>query len=244
MTESLNGGMPFAVAWGASASARQVAADSAVAAEAAAPAAEAPKNCRRRMLGSQQFVAHVFQNVSGSFDANVASQNRVFIFDTEDALVVDVHVSLDDRFPKLGAVTVADGAESFRGQRQIRGFECEIQDSIFVYVVGIERGVFHVGVINGALFAEEVDDFDGIASLPEKMAEVAVGADFLTDGFAEFEKSARIIDHEIRMHFKGELVDAVFAGKFRGFFAVGDDPFFPLPVLHRGVFGGPTIGNP
>src|ERR1700688_509191 len=203
MTESLNGGMPFAVAWGASASARQVAADSAVAAEAAAPAAHAPKNCRRRMLGSQQFVAHVFQNVGGSFDADFAGQDGIFIFDTEDALVANVHVGLDDGFPELGAVTVANGAESFRGQRQIRGFECEIKDAIFVYVVGVERSVFHVRVINRALIAEKVDDLDGIASLPEEMAEIAVGTDFFADSFAELQKCAWIVDHEIRMHFKG-----------------------------------------
>src|ERR1700676_53935 len=120
MTESLNGGVLLAVAWAASESARQVGANTALAAEAAAatvaPArAQAPKNCRRRILGSQQFVAHVFQNVSGSFDADFASQNGVFIFDTEDALVTNVHVRLDDRFPELRAVTVADGTESFRG---------------------------------------------------------------------------------------------------------------------------------
>src|SRR6202035_1108786 len=113
--------------------------------------------------------------------------------------------------PEFSAVTIANGAESFRGQRQIGGFECEIQDSIFVYVVGIERSVFHVRVINRALLTEEVDDFDGIASLPEEMAEIAIGADFLADGFAKFEKGAGIVDHEIRMHFKRELVDAVFA---------------------------------
>src|ERR1700736_5631964 len=202
MTESLNGGVPLTVAWAASESARQVAAETVVAAEeaaavatAAAPA-HAPKNCRRRMLGSQQFVAHVFQNVSGSFHADFTSQNGIFIFDTEDALVTDVHVSLDDRFPQLGAVAVANGAESFGGQRQIFGFECKIQDSIFVYVVGIEGGVLHMRVIDRALLAEKVDDFDGIATLPEEMAEVTVGTDFLADGFAKLQRCAWIVDDE------------------------------------------------
>ena len=99
-------------------------------------------------------------------------------------------------------------------------------------------------VINCALLAEEVDDFNGIASLPEKMAEIAVGADFLTDSFAELQKRAGIVDHEIGMHFKGEFADAVFASKFRGFLPVGDDFFFPLPVLHFGVFGRPAVGYP
>src|ERR1700730_3320422 len=46
------------------------------------------------------------------------------------------------------------------------------------------------------------------------------------------------------MHFKGEFADAVFAGKFRSFLPVGNDLFFPLPVLHFGVFGRPAVSNP
>src|SRR3982074_2803470 len=46
------------------------------------------------------------------------------------------------------------------------------------------------------------------------------------------------------MHFEGEFADAVFTGKLRSFLPVGDDTFFPLPILHFRVFGRPAVGNP
>src|ERR1700747_3375044 len=46
------------------------------------------------------------------------------------------------------------------------------------------------------------------------------------------------------MHFKGEALDAMFAGKFSGISPVRDDLFFTLPVLHICVFRRPAVGDP
>src|SRR5580700_6360550 len=209
-----------------------------------AAAAHAPTNSRLRTLFSQEFPADIFQNVGRALDTDFSGEDGVFIFDAEDAFEADVHVRLDDGFPQAGAVTVANGAESFGGGIQLAGFESEIEDTEFVDVFGENNGVFHVRVENGALTAEEVDDFDGIAALPKEMTEIIVGADFFADGFAEFQQRARVVDGEVGMHFERKTLDAVFAGEFRGVFPIRDDFFFPLPVLHLGVLGGPAVGDP
>src|SRR6266700_8080650 len=46
---------------------------------------QAPTNSRRRISGTQQLVAHIFQNVGGAFDADFACENRILILDAEDA---------------------------------------------------------------------------------------------------------------------------------------------------------------
>src|SRR5260370_7401834 len=46
------------------------------------------------------------------------------------------------------------------------------------------------------------------------------------------------------MHFECEALYAMLASVFRGVLPVRNDFFFPLPVLHLGVFGGPAIGDP
>src|SRR5215472_18518903 len=99
-------------------------------------------------------------------------------------------------------------------------------------------------VEDSALLAQEMDDFDWIATLPEKMAEVVICADFLADSFAQLNERSRIVDNEIRMHLQSEALDAVVAGVFCRFFPIGNDFFFPLPVLHLGVLRGPTVGDP
>src|SRR5437660_12706048 len=66
---------------------------------------------RRKLLFSDQFLANIFQNVGGALDANFAGENWVFVFNAEDALIIDVHVGLQNRFPERSAVTVSDGAE-------------------------------------------------------------------------------------------------------------------------------------
>src|SRR5580704_15248237 len=76
----------------------------------AAPAQTLTKS-RRRTSGSQQFVANVFQDVSGALDPDFTWKDGIFVFDAEDALVADVHVRLNDGLPEAGAVAVADGAE-------------------------------------------------------------------------------------------------------------------------------------
>src|SRR6266850_2173916 len=82
-------------------------------APARAAAAHAPTNSRLRILFTQKFPADIFQDVSRALDAHFSGQNRVFIFDAENAFKSYVHVSLDDRLPEAGTVAVAHGAEGF-----------------------------------------------------------------------------------------------------------------------------------
>src|SRR5882724_335257 len=194
--------------------------------------------------GSEQFSADIFQNVDSALDTDFAGKDGVFVFDAEDALKADVHVSLDDLLPEVGAVAVADGAEGLGSGIEIAFFESKVENAVLVDVFRIEGGVFHVRVVNGALFSEEVNDFDGIAALPEEVAEIAVGADFFAGSFAELQQSARIVNDEVGVHLEREPMHTVFAGVFGGVFPVGDDAFFPLPVLHLGVFGRPAVSDP
>src|SRR5229473_3963207 len=46
------------------------------------------------------------------------------------------------------------------------------------------------------------------------------------------------------MHLECETFDAVVAREFRLILPVGNDFFFPLPVLHFGVLGRPAVGDP
>jgi hypothetical protein len=79
-----------------------------------------------------KFVANVFEDVDGAFNADRAAQDGIFIFDAEDAFVADVHVGLHDGFPLAGTVAIANGAESFRGQSQIAlGFKGEVEHAVF-----------------------------------------------------------------------------------------------------------------
>src|SRR5207237_2262932 len=105
--------------------------------------------------------------------------------------------------------------------------------AILVAVFREEDSVFHVCVKDGALLAKKMDDLHGIATLPEKMAEIVVGANFFADGFAKLDQRTRIIDDKIGMHFKRQTLDAMLASVLRGLFPVGDDLFLPLPVQFR-----------
>src|SRR5438874_2470335 len=87
-------------------------------------------------------------------------------------------------------------------------------------------------------------DFDRIAALPEEMAQIAVPANFFADSLAEFHQCSGIINNKVRMHFESKTFDAVIARVFGCFLPIRDDFFFPLPVLHVGVFGGPAISDP
>src|ERR1700674_231734 len=214
------------------------------AAVATAAPAQAATNSRRRMSGTQQLGAHVLQDVDRALHADFPGENRVLILDAEDALVTDVHVSLDDRFPEAGAVSIADGAECFRGLVEIAGFECEVKDAVLVDVLRKKDGVFHVRMENRALLAEEVDDLDGVAALPKEMAQVAVRADLFADGLAELHQRPRVIDGEIRMHFESQALDTMLAGILCLFLPIRNNSFFPLPILHLSVLGRPAVGNP
>src|SRR5712692_9507111 len=218
-----------------------------IAETAKSPARRAPHprvNSRRRMLCPQQFVAYVFEDVSSSLDPDFARENGVLILDAEDAFVADVHVGHDDGLPNAGAVTIADGAKSFRSLVEVASFKSEIEDAILVDVLRKEDRVFHVGMEECALLAEKMDDLDGIAALPEEMAEIAVRANLLADSFAKFHQRARIVNHKIRSHFKGEPGDAVSTREGRRFLPIRNHLFFPLPVLHPSILGGPAIRDP
>jgi hypothetical protein len=47
----------------------------------------------------EDLVANVFENVGSAFDANFPGQDGIFVFDAENAVVADIHVSLDDGLP-------------------------------------------------------------------------------------------------------------------------------------------------
>src|SRR5713101_7217146 len=112
---------------------------------------QAPTNSRRRIPGTRQLVAHIFQNVGGAFDARFASLHWLLVLDAEDAFEADVHIGLDDGLPKAGAVAIADGAEGFRCQIEFVGFKGKIEDAEPVEILGKEDRVLHVGVENGPL---------------------------------------------------------------------------------------------
>src|SRR6266850_1050542 len=219
-------------------------ADGPAAAPTKAAAAHAPTNSRLRMLFTQKLPTDVLQNVGRALDAHFSGQNRVFIFDAENAFETDVHIGLDDGLPEAGAVTIPDGAEGFGGGIEIIFLKSKIQDAILVDVFGIEGGVLHMCVKESALPAEKVNDFDRIAALPEEVAEIAVRADFFADGFAELHQRSGVVDDEVRMHFERQAFDAVITRVFGCFLPVGDDLFFPLPVLHLSVFRRPAVGDP
>src|SRR5271165_1487313 len=107
-------------------------------------------------------------------------------------------------------MAITDGAESIGSQRQIAGFEDKIENAVLRDVFRVEHCVLHMRVIDDALFAQKVDHFHRIATLPEKMAQVAVRADLLTNGFAEFQQRARIVNDEVGMHLESQAVYTVF----------------------------------
>src|SRR5258707_1781341 len=99
-------------------------------------------------------------------------------------------------------------------------------------------------VENRFLLSQEMNHFDGIATLPEQMAEVAVRADFLAHRLAKLHQRAWIIDNKIRMHLQRNAMYAVLAREFRSFLPVRNNLFFPLPILHFRVFRRPSIRDP
>ena len=93
-------------------------------------------------------------------------------------------------------------------------------------------------------FAQKMDHFHRIATLPEKMAQVAVGANLFANGFAEPQQCAWIVNDEVGMHLEGQAMNTVFTRELGRFFPVRDDFFVPLPLQHFIVFGRPTIRDP
>src|ERR1700746_1332706 len=119
---------------------------------------------------AQNFLANILENVSGAFDADFAAQNRIFILDGQNALVVHVHIRLYYRLPQRGAVAIADRAEGIRRSSQIAFVERELQRAVFRAVFRKDYRVLHVRVKKSALLAKEVNYFHRIAALPEEVA--------------------------------------------------------------------------
>src|SRR5208337_3834798 len=182
-------------------------------------------NWRRFASGAEELVAHVFENIGSAFHAYFPAQDGIFVFDAENAVV-------------------ADGAEGIGSKRKIAGFKDKVENAVFRDVFRVKNSVLHVRVVDGTLFAEEMDHFHRIATLPEKMAQVAVGADLFAHGFAEPQQGAWIVNDKVWMHLKRDAVNTVFTRKFRRFFPVGNDLFVPLPLQHGVVFRRPTVRDP
>src|SRR5439155_18661206 len=83
-----------------------------------------------------------------------ARKIRILIFNAENAFVADFHIGLDDGFPEAGTVAVSNGAESFRSRIEIAGCESEIEHAVLIEVFRKENRVFHMGMVNGALFSD------------------------------------------------------------------------------------------
>src|SRR3984893_2293807 len=212
---------------------------------AAKPAAGTPRmNSRRSISGTEDFVANVFEYVSGALYANRTWQDRIFILNAKYALVADVHIRLNNRLPCRRSVSITHRTKCIRGVGQVAGLKSEIEQAVFRNVFREQNRVFHVRMKDGTLLAEKVNDFYWIAALPEKVAQVTVRADFLAHSLPQFEQCARVVDDKIRVHFERKFTDAVIARKFCGFLPIRNHLFFPLPLQHVVVFRRPTIGNP
>src|SRR5271165_3652243 len=182
------------------------------------------------MLLIQNFLTNVLENIGGTFDADFASQNWIFVFDGKDAFEIHVHVGLNNGFPDRGTMAVAYGAESVGSFFEFVFLGCEIEDAIFRAVFRKDDSVFHMRVEERALLAEEMNDFDRITTLPEEVAEVAVCADFLADGFAQVHQCTWIVNHEVGMHFERQALDAMGTRVFRGVPPIWNNLFLPLPL--------------
>jgi len=89
-----------------------------------------------------------------------------------------------------------------------------------------------------------MDHFHRIATLPEKMAQVAVGANLFANGFAEPQQWSVDCKRRSWMHLESQAVYTVFTRKFRQFLPARNDLFIPLPLQHGVVFGRPTVRDP
>src|SRR6266436_8854150 len=86
--------------------------------------------------------------------------------------------------------------------------------------------------------------FYRIATLPEKMAQVAICSDFFANGFAQFHQGERVVNHKVGMHFERQTFDAMGTRVLRSVLPIRDDLFFPLPLQHLVVFRRPAVSDP
>src|SRR5215469_13411736 len=141
-------------------------------------------------------------------------------------------------------MAVTHCTERVRGERQVTLFEGKIQHSVFGNILRIENRVLHVRVIDHSLLTEKVNLLHRVATLPEKMAQIAIRADLFADGFPQPQERARIVNNKVWMHFKSEAMDTVIAREFRRFLPVRNDLLLPLPLQHLVVLFWPTVSHP
>src|SRR6266852_7609586 len=106
-------------------------------------------------------------------------------------------------------MTVTHRAKCFRGLRQVGNLGRKIQHTVPLDIFRKENGVFHVRMENRLLLPKEMNYLDGIAALPEQMAQVEVRADFLAHCLAKLHQRAWVVDNEIRMHLQRNAMYAV-----------------------------------
>src|SRR5437870_12347924 len=96
----------------------------------------------------------------------------------------------------------------------------------------------------GALLAQHPNHLDRIATLPEQMAQVAVGSDLFTHSLAQLQQRHRIVDDKTGMHFQRQLVYPVSASEFSRLLPIWNDFLLTLPIQNLCVLGRPAISSP
>ena len=89
-------------------------------------------------------------------------------------------------FHNAGAVPVTHRAKRLGSLRQTRFFRREVQNPVLRDVSGKKDGILHMRVENRSLLSQKMNHLDGIASLPEQMAQIAVRADFFPTASRNF----------------------------------------------------------
>jgi len=92
-------------------------------------------------------------------------------------------------------------------------------------------------------FSQKVMTSTGSQTLPEQVAQIAVRTDLFTTASRSF---MRVQDYRqrVRVHLEGEALTPCSRASFCGISSNMERFFFPLPVLHLGIFGGPAVSNP
>src|SRR5579859_2157688 len=99
-------------------------------------------------------------------------------------------------------------------------------------------------MIERARFAQKMDDFNRVASLPEQVAQITIGADFFACGVAKLYERSGIVNHKIWMHLERIFFVAMLAGELGRLFPVRNYPFVPLPFENLSEIRRPAIGGP
>src|SRR6266568_56774 len=120
----------------------------------------------------------------------------------------------------------------------------EIQHAILANIAFEYQRVLHMGMEQRALLREQMNDFDRIAALPEKVAKVVVGPDFLAHSLAQPQHGPGIVDHKSRMHLESDLAHTMLARKPGCLPPIRNHLFLPLPLHNLLKIVRPAIGDP